>query len=681
MQGNIRKEIVKVLRNRSTKGGVPEVTSSFDTTFRRCKLISLPLMLLLLAAVLNGCENKQKIQRGVLGGFVLDTSGNRISGAAVTSHRSLFVAETGSDGRYTFTSLDSGSHNLNVVRSGFKTATATIHIDYGSMDLTMDFKLEPLPGMIAWQVFKRESATVTVDVSCAEPMACTAIYSGQNFAMTRTTVSAKAMEHRFILGPLLPDTRYRLHIEGITNDGRRYESEAGFFKPTPTGDIAGIPPAPVSVSLEQTTVGPKLSWKYEGVDPLKGFRIWRGSGDEALELWHDEEMIFASQFSITDEYAVVGTRLRYAIQAVDLDDELSPITPETAMITAGTLSGDTVWKSAWSPIDLKGDIHIPAGRILKIEPGVTIRVNSEDHYQSGYDPNSVEIIAEGRLECAGNEDKPIRFISAAALPGRTDWTGIRIAFAKDSDASLLCNTEITNAATGIQISSPNPESFQFKAFYCETGLKVSGATDASFDNLAFDDCRTAIWVEGSQNTSLSNMKIIKGETGINLRRNKACSIKRCDIRSVRNTGLHSDDSTPSIVKGCIIASKGKGIVIQGAGSDICFVTIDAADGIVVDNAQEPIIRNNIIVNRTAPDTGTGIRESTTGRNYPFNNIFGYLDATYNCDQLGAAILNVDPMFIGGSEADFNYSLTDASPLKTASDVKGEIGAFGWSLSD
>ena len=73
-------------------------------------------------------------------------------------------------------------------------------------------------------------------------------------------------------------------------------------------------------------------------------------------------------------------------------------------------------------------------------------------------------------------------------------------------------------------------------------------------------------------------------------------------------------------------------------------------------------------------SGYGLTDNVPGRSYPYNNIYGFFAACQGCSQLGAAVQNVDPLFVGGQP--FDYRLADQSPLLNAAEGGGQIGAYG-----
>jgi len=623
-----------------------------------------------------GCEDEQKIHRGVLSGKVLDTVGNRIVGAEVTSHRSLNSAVTGADGRYAFTSLDAGSHRILVQREGFKPASKTVSLDFGQVDQGFDFTLEPLPNRISWNVYKRDRASVTVDVTSVEPMRCVAIYQGEHLPQMRTVPSPLSTEHRFMLSPLLPDTPYRIFIEGETPDGRRYTSASGTFRPLPTGDQPGAPPAPESIAITISREGPKLSWAYNGTDPLAGFRVYKAVENELLELWRDESLVFPNERSVVDEYASPGVRLRFALEALDLDGNVSSLSQEVSLFPGGELVSDVTWKKEWSPIDLFGDILVPAGLTFTIEPGTTIRVSPSDLSQHGIDPDLCEILVEGRMIVAASGTSPVRFISASSQPTREDWSGIRILTPRNYAPSEISNLEVTNARVGMLVGDSPLWIDSFTARYCKTGMALEGASGTSLAGFTFWDCGTAFSAEGTYGCGVSDITARGGETGILLSGNRGFQLKKFDVRQISDTGLQLEDTASSSVRGGVVSADRIGARVRSGAAEVQFLTIEAPAGIIIDGGGKPDLRNCIVTNLRSSGTGVGIEERTQGRSYPYNNMFGYQFVTKNCNQDGGPIINSDPLFVGGSVETYDFHLLTGSPLKAAADNGGEMGAYG-----
>ncbi|OGK05602.1 MAG: hypothetical protein A2W80_17895 [Candidatus Riflebacteria bacterium GWC2_50_8] len=633
-------------------------------------------MLLLTALLLVGCENKMGTQRGAVSGLITDMNGHLISGAVVTSHRSLFKAETDEKGNYSFTSLDVGTHRLKVERSGYFLASKTIELGYGLVQEGVNFKLEPLDDMISFVVSRRGSTDAVIDITCLEPLSVWLGWRERHSARVQTLPTQVLAKHQIILDGLFPGADYLFEVEGLTADGRRFISEQGSFKTVPRGDLAGAPDAVSNFKVSQGSSGPVLKWQYLGIDPLAGFRVFRGEGDGSFALINDESMLFAVEESFSDDDTVPGRLYRYAMQAVDLDGNVSSMSASLSIVPAGKISEDLVWKKSWSPISLNGDLIVPAGRTMSIEPGVTIRFSNIDEGQAGYRPEICELIVEGTLLAEGSLTEPIRFISAAALAGKTDWDGIRMVPGAAQNQSILRHLVISGAEKGLTVYNGDYQIENVTVRYCQTGIALQGASGTALLDMTFEDCDSSFRAESTYNCSLENVRVRGGQTGLSLAGNSDFSLTKFDVRNVREVAVRVVDRSLPRLRNGLLQSMKTGLLIGGCSGDHQYITVDAANGVIIDGADVQNLKNCIVVNRQQPGAGYGIDEKTLGRSYVYNNIYGFLQATRNCDQLGAPIINADPQFVGGSASEFDYNLKADSPLVSASDRNGQLGAYG-----
>lgn len=103
--------------------------------------------------------------------------------------------------------------------------------------------------------------------------------------------------------------------------------------------------------------------------------------------------------------------------------------------SSGTsLSGDLTSNLtiAGSPYDVNGDVTVPAGSNISIDPGVEVRV------QGNY-----SFTVKGKLSAEGTETSMIHFTSGRANPNRGDWKGIWLWDA--DDASVMRYVRVSYA--------------------------------------------------------------------------------------------------------------------------------------------------------------------------------------------------------------------------------------------
>lgn len=645
------------------------------------KLIAARFMLLLIVSLLTlvGCENQMGTQRGVISGQILDTDGHRVVGALVTSHRSLFKAESDENGNFEFTSLDVGSHRLKVERNGYFLASKTIEIEYGQVLSGIKIVVEPVKDQITWKLVNRTSTSVLIDLSCAEDMSVWVGWRERSSARQQTTPTEHGKSHQILLENLWPGSDYIFAVEAVTKDGRRYVADDGAFRTVPRGDIPGNPDVPDSFRVSQGNQGVVLNWQYSGAEPLVGFRIFRAVENNELTLVLDENDIFAEQQTWTDENVEAGQLYRYAIKAVDLDGNLSELTQRLSILTSGKLAADVVWRQEWSPITISGDITVAAGTTLKIDPGVTVRFNETDLSKSGYSPLTCEFIVEGTLIADASNAEQIQFISASSQPTRSDWAGIRLVSVSAQATSMLKNVVVVGAETALSIYDGESQIENLTMRFCNRGLSLQGSEEVAIAGLVAEECNTAIYAENSANCSLENISISDVDSGMVLRGNRNLRLSSIELRRAVEVGISVADREGTVIRNALVQSAKTGLVVGGDEGNYQYMTIDARNGIIIESAGLPVIRNNIIVNTADPKTGYGIEDMSLGRSYPYNNIYNFLWATFNCNQDGGPTLNADPLFYGGSWHDYNYRLGPGSPLLTASDRNTQPGAYGSSI--
>lgn len=632
--------------------------------------------LIALLTMLAGCENAVATKRGAVSGLVTDLQNNAIAGAMITSHRSLFKAETDENGHYDFTSLDVGTHRFTVARNGYYLASRTVEIGYGEVVDGINIKVEALERMISYSLVVREATRVVIDVTCKEAMSVQIGWREKTGARIQLPPTAVLAQHQITLTGLFHGSQYLFDLEGVTADGRRFTAEPGSFKTVPYADMPGAPDPVTNFNVVQGSTGPVLTWQYAGADPVTGFRLFRGQNDSDLTLYQDENTIFAAQDKVIDEYAVPGRIYRYAMQSVDLDGNVSSYSASVSIMPGGKITEDLVWKKAWSPITVNGDLIIPAERTLRIEAGCTVRFASVDNGRTGYSPAICEFIVEGTLLAEGSELEPVKLISASSLPTRTDWDGIRLISTKDQPESILKNVVISGAEDGLALYDASATIASLTARFCRTGLSVHGASGTALIDLNFEDCETGFSAENTWFCSAENLVVKNCNTGILLAGNSNFLLSHFDVRDTREVSLKVVDRRLPRLRNGLLQSSRAGMTIGAASGDFQYLTVDAPSGILVDGADVPIIKNCIIVNRQSPATGYGIEDKTLSRSYPHNNISGYAQPTFNCDQAGAPVINIEPLFVGGSGDNYDYHLRADSPVVAASDAGGQPGAYG-----
>src|SRR5262245_44646347 len=100
---------------------------------------------------------------------------------------------------------------------------------------------------------------------------------------------------------------------------------------------------------------------------------------------------------------------------------LAPHALAETIIPGGPIATQT-WTTAGHPYVIQGDITIPPGSTLTIQPGVWVEFGPTDSTAGGIDPALAEITVQGSLYCNGTANQPVIFLGAATA--NLYWYGI-----------------------------------------------------------------------------------------------------------------------------------------------------------------------------------------------------------------------------------------------------------------
>lgn len=126
--------------------------------------------------------------------------------------------------------------------------------------------------------------------------------------------------------------------------------------------------------------------------------------------------------------------------------------------TTGKMMSDEIWRG---DILITGDVEIPAGVILTIEPDTTVRFTAQSddqHDEDEYDPSDpstihatmISILVFGILEARGTPNQPIIFTTDSNTPGSLDWQSIML---EGNGAVFLDYAIIEHGYFGVQLNS------------------------------------------------------------------------------------------------------------------------------------------------------------------------------------------------------------------------------------
>ena len=267
------------------------------------------------------------------------------------------------------------------------------------------------------------------------------------------------------------------------------------------------------------------------------------------------------------------------------------------------------WTTAGSPYILTGDVTIPSGQGLLIDPGVRVEVQSGDAAAGGIDPTRTEFIVNGTLALGGDVDHPVVFTSA---PGAGPWYGIRA-------------------------QSPNGLSLNF--------VVISGAFQC---------------IQSTNLLSLLGARLEPAPDGVGVNHSGGIAMDAVHVKGGR-IGLSLDSVYGSVSNVVLEQNSGFGIFVRGQGLlplQITNATIHrASEGIYFLGALDVDVRNTTITHSVlAGVSGSG----PSGVSLTHNNVYPESNA-YRVLGAGPFSISVDPLFV----SDTDFHLTVSSPLRDA----------------
>lgn len=163
-----------------------------------------------------------------------------------------------------------------------------------------------------------------------------------------------------------------------------------------------------------------------------------------------------------------------------------------------TLTANTVWTTAMSPIYVRGDLVVPAGKTLTIQPGVKVYFdiatggNPADVATKNNPTDHADLVVHGTLIANGTASAPIVFSSVRSLapsattdglPAAGDWGSI---FCDSHGASSISNARVEYGRGVWAKSTTRP--YVSNSVFNQTGIPSSIGDSGNWNGaILFDD--------------------------------------------------------------------------------------------------------------------------------------------------------------------------------------------------
>lgn len=464
--------------------------------------------------------------------------------------------------------------------------------------------------------------------------------------------------------------------------------------------ISDSSPVPTSITVFETLSGGVGG----GVPPANSIRFYNGVGSVSITLDNGAAEL-PGDILIT---VTAGTATASKVVTV-LDGADAGIYRNLS----GTLAGaDLHWGPKDGVIHLTGNVTVPAGETLNIEPGTIVMVDSGP---SG--AGTAILVTGGTVHAVGTAAEPIAFFptagpAAMALPQTTQsnpssWRGF---YHSGTGLSTYQWVFVTGAGNGVSATHPRPPIFRTESSYsldildcvvadCPgNGMVAYTGASGTFNlrrNL-FTRCGIGgefigtgytVIVEDSWYTRIGRAPEPNGVDGDVFhfdRPGNVSIVRRCILTDCGDDLIdHSTNATP-IIENCILYdARDKVVSLDGTGliTMTNCLAFDAPGHVRCAGA--PAIITNCTFSRNTTITG---QNCTTGAIQ--NSVFWTTSVTTCCGVVNNTIVgnpghlscgtgndSVDPLFI--DEAANNFALLPGSPARTAGPIGEQIGWLGF----
>lgn len=376
---------------------------------------------------------------------------------------------------------------------------------------------------------------------------------------------------------------------------------------------------------------------------------------------------------------------------ITTDAGVFPLIPSNAVVLSGNFTGPvpvaSVLAKANSPYRPGGDIVVPHGATLVIEPGVSVLFSpvSDSTFGGIYSgipvspiPLTVaalsEIVVHGAIHAAGTKSEPIIFASAAETPVSGDWGGIH--FAPDSKDEL-CRLEsciLRNAATAISVEDSGPVIDRVTIESpSETCVTLYGATGVKISRSSFSGGRHVIkTVKKSASMELNDFFMPGGsvsgsylfgadDTALALDGAGGLKFSNCIVSGNPSGAVKATACRTTSFKFCVLAGSMYGLWDEGS------VSLTVNDSIIVSNRNFGIRLG----------TGTvGGYNCVYGNGRPDNDSAALNGGNYMNGTAASRDLQVNPAFTAPDYAapgKGDWTLSPSSPLRRAGSSNSDIG--------
>lgn len=358
---------------------------------------------------------------------------------------------------------------------------------------------------------------------------------------------------------------------------------------------------------------------------------------------------------------------------------------------SGNIPNGTVWSST-EVQRIVGNVHVPTGATLTIQPGTVIKFDSSSNWG---------ISVDGTLKAPGTQAKPIIFTSlqddtaggdtngdgSASTPSTGQWDTIQ--FQSGSQGNVLDHVEVRfggqSAPGALYVKSSGVTVSNSKLFRAKSAGVRFENSNPTFTNITFANNGTAASMDLSSNPAISGVTMVQNST----------NALRVDSGTLPKDGVWNDRDITYLLQDTVTVPAGKTLSIT-AGQVVKFRTDKT--GITVNGTltaqgtlSSPVVLTSVRDDSSGSDVdndGNGTPSPVDWGALTFNstsssNTLQHVDIRYGGNgAAGAVVVNGGPLAMSDSRVSESarVGLRVQSGTPTLTNVQFLEGARGPAIS-